>query len=81
MEIVKTPDESQCHYWLPVFGERMGPHGTRHAFKGGRRWDGRGSGTSVCGIEDVPMAGPSEIDWLHAPTCLDCMATLKGEQA
>ncbi|MBA8824582.1 hypothetical protein FHX42_001929 [Saccharopolyspora lacisalsi] len=78
---MKTPDESQYHYWPPVFGEQMGPHGTRHAFKGGRKWDGRRSGTSVCGAEDLPMAGPSEVDWLMAPTCMDCHAFLKGEQS
>ncbi len=81
MEAVRPPDEGQYHYWLPVFGEGMGTHGTRHAFRGGWRGDGRTTGASVCGIGDIPLAGPSEVDWLRAPTCPDCHAVLRGEQA
>lgn len=77
MEAVK-PDESEYHFWLPV--PDRGTHGTRHAFKGGRRWDGRAMGSTVCGVEDVPMAGPSEMDWIMAPTCLTCISLLKNEQ-
>lgn len=78
MEATK-PDESGYHYWLPVPGR--GRHGTRHAFKGGRRWDGRAVGTTVCGVEDVPMAGPSDVDWIMASTCPECTSVLKGEQS
>ncbi|WP_438387866.1 hypothetical protein [Actinopolyspora saharensis] len=79
MEAAK-PDESGYHYWLPVFLPSQGPHGTRHAFKGGRKWDGRSAGTTACGIGDVPMAEPSEIDWIMAPTCLACTSALVEEQ-
>lgn len=79
MEAART-DESGYHFWLPVQAPSQGRHSTRHAFKGGRRWDGRPVGTTVCGVEEVPMAGPSEIDWIMAPTCSTCISTLKVEQ-
>lgn len=65
-------DETSYHYWMPV------PQDRRHAFRGARRWDGRRSGKTVCGIE-VALAAPSELDWIHIATCPACWDSLVTE--
>ncbi|GAA2361918.1 hypothetical protein GCM10009854_46770 [Saccharopolyspora halophila] len=65
------------HFWLPIpAGDQNS--GKRHAFRG-RRWEGERSGTTVC-AEEVPMARPSEMDWITLPTCLNCYEILRKEQ-
>ncbi|SDJ71596.1 hypothetical protein SAMN04487820_101442 [Actinopolyspora mzabensis] len=65
------------HYWLPV-SSRGSARLIRHAFRG-KRWEGRASDTSVCGVQ-CAMAEPSELDWFQAPTCWDCTNILIEEQ-
>ncbi|GAA0548075.1 hypothetical protein A8924_5999 [Saccharopolyspora erythraea NRRL 2338] len=62
------------HYWLPV-AEEVG--GVRHAFRG-RRWEGRSADEAVCG-RTVPMAQPSEMDWITFKSCRDCRHSLLSE--
>lgn len=70
--VFKTDEES--HHWMPI----PSPEHRRHAFPGGRRWDGRRSGETVCGVR-VPMAQPSEMDWIWMPTCPHCWSALVAE--
>lgn len=65
------------HFWLPVTNENE-PGGVRHAFRG-PRWDGRPTDSAVCG-EQVALARPSELDWIHFPSCGDCYEILKSER-
>ncbi|RCW41023.1 hypothetical protein DFQ14_109100 [Halopolyspora algeriensis] len=69
-----STDASALHYWHPIPAD-----GRRHAFRGGRRWDGRASATTVCGAE-VAMAAVSEMDWIYRPTCGYCWQRLIDEQ-
>ncbi|RCW38826.1 hypothetical protein DFQ14_11930 [Halopolyspora algeriensis] len=69
-----VPDHER-HYWLPI----PSPENRRHAFRGGRRWDGRRNGETVCGVT-VPMAAPSEMDWVWIPTCGHCWSALLAER-
>lgn len=68
-----TMSDAGFHYWHPV----PHPENRRHAFAGGRRWDGTPSET-LCGVS-VPMAAVSETDWIIIPTCSDCWAVLLSE--
>lgn len=61
------------HYWMPVIEKR----GVRHAFRG-RRWEGQPRDESVCGL-NVPMAKPSQMDWITFPTCTTCWKILADE--
>lgn len=65
-----APDE-ECHHWMPVPGD------ARHAFRG-RRWDGRANAETVCGSA-VPLATPSEVDWIQVKTCGHCWDVLTSE--
>lgn len=58
-------DEGRAHYWMPVPGD------ARHAVPGGRRRDGSPNATTACG-STVPLAAPSEIDWIQLKTCSHC---------
>lgn len=70
-----TISDSYAHYWHPV----PTPENRRHAFFGARRWDGRAIAETICGVA-VPMAAPSEMDWVNIPTCDDCWVLLLREQ-
>ncbi|MDR7304377.1 hypothetical protein JOF55_004558 [Haloactinomyces albus] len=70
--VFKTSEES--HFWMPIPSSEQ----KRHAFRGARRWDGRRSGETVCGVR-VPMAQPSEMDWIMIPTCPHCWSALVAE--
>lgn len=63
------------HYWLPIANTGTGC--TRHAFAG-RRWDGSPAAITICG-ETVPMAEPSEMDWIMGPSCAACRESLKAK--
>ena len=74
------PDDPQLprHFWLPIpASDRRS--GKRHAFRG-RRWEGERNAIAVC-AEEVPMAQPSEIDWITYPTCPNCYEILRKEHA
>ncbi|WP_017976483.1 hypothetical protein [Actinopolyspora halophila] len=58
------------HFWMPV----PAPEGKRHAFRG-RRWDGSPVLASACGSM-LPLAVPSEMDWIQCPTCWYCWNVL-----
>ncbi|MFC7342878.1 hypothetical protein [Saccharopolyspora griseoalba] len=70
-------DEVQRHFWLPV-ADPGGRGGTRHAFPG-RRWEGERTREAICG-EQLPLANPSEMDWICHPTCTTCWNTLRNKQ-
>lgn len=77
MTLTEFDDEhAPQHYWLPISDPDTS--GQRHAFRG-RRWHGQDCDVAICGTV-AAMATPSEIDWIHAPTCQRCNATLKHEQ-
>lgn len=65
------------HFWLPIPADHQ-PSGKRHAFRG-HRWQGEPTATAVC-AEQVPMATPSELDWITYPTCPTCYEILRKEQ-
>ena len=73
---MSVPRADERHYWFPV--PVHGTGGTRHAFQG-RRWDGAPTAVTTCGAT-VPMAQPSELDWIMAASCEDCRKTLVGEK-
>ncbi|SFT84878.1 hypothetical protein SAMN04487904_110144 [Actinopolyspora lacussalsi subsp. righensis] len=58
------------HFWMPI----PAPESKRHAFRG-RQWDGSPAAESLCGSA-LPMARPSEMDWIQCPTCWRCWQEL-----
>lgn len=70
-EINELLPEAEAHYWHPI----PEPEGRRHAFRGARRWPGQTSAETICG-RTVPMARPSEMDWVYVPTCGYCWEEL-----
>ncbi|WP_249124409.1 hypothetical protein [Saccharopolyspora erythraea] len=62
------------HYWQPVPDDKGG---LRHAFRG-RRWEGQPAAEAVCG-RAVPLAQPSEMDWITFRSCEQCRHVLLAE--
>ncbi|WP_093414668.1 hypothetical protein [Saccharopolyspora flava] len=62
------------HFWLPVAADGAR---ARHAFRG-RRWEGERVSEAVCG-QTLPLAQPSEMDWITFKTCDECWRLLLVE--
>ncbi|MGW3468540.1 hypothetical protein ACWDKQ_08715 [Saccharopolyspora sp. NPDC000995] len=63
------------YFWRPVPDDTSTYGLVRHAFFGASANAGP-SAISVCD-ESFALAKPSEIDWIHAPTCSRCNEALK----
>ncbi|MGP4018544.1 zinc finger protein [Saccharopolyspora sp. 5N708] len=66
---------TQRYFWLPVPDESSAYGLARHAFPGTRLAAGLAD-AGYCG-ETFALAIPSEVDWIHAPTCQACNSKLK----